>query len=95
MIWFWDLYLGADGDRDDPKAAPMQAADVSGLPPATVLTMEFDLLRDEGAAYAERLREAGVPVKYICYEGQLHTSYSSSAAIDRGKDIIAEVLCIL
>ena len=69
----------------------MQAADVSGLPPATVLTMEFDLLRDEGAAYAERLREAGVAVKYICYEGQFHTSYSSSATIDRGKDIIAGV----
>lgn len=91
MVWFWDMYIGKDGNADDPKAAPMQAADVSALPPATVLTMEFDPLRDEGAAYADRLREAGVAVKYICYQGQIHTSYNSSAAIERGREIITEV----
>ena len=91
MIWFWDNYLGAGGDTSDPLSSPLLAADLSGLPPATLLTMEFDVLRDEGAAYADRLREAGVPVTYHCYEGQIHTSYSSSTAIDAGKSVIAEV----
>jgi acetyl esterase len=91
MIWFWDHYIGVDGDADDAKAAPIRATDLSGLAPATVLTMEFDPLRDEGADYADRMSEAGVAVKYLNYEGQMHTSYSSSLAIDRGKDIVAEV----
>ncbi|HJM89403.1 MAG TPA: alpha/beta hydrolase [Dehalococcoidia bacterium] len=91
MIWFWDHYLGADGDTSNPLSSPLQAADLSGLPPATLLTMEFDPLRDEGAAYADRLREAGVPVTYHCYEGQIHTSYRSSTVIDAGKTVIAEV----
>lgn len=57
---------------DNPEVAPLHRKDVSGLPPAVIITAEFDPLRDEGYAYAERLRKAGVPVDYVCFGGQIH-----------------------
>jgi cation diffusion facilitator CzcD-associated flavoprotein CzcO/acetyl esterase/lipase len=73
MRWFWDHYAG-EGDRTDPRAAPLRAADLSNLPPAVVVTAEFDPLRDEGVAYAEAMAAAGVPVQQINARGHLHTS---------------------
>ena len=75
MHWFWDHYADP-ADRTDPKAAPLRAADLSGLPPATIVTCEFDPLRDEGNAYAAALAAAGVPVELIEAQGQTHTSIS-------------------
>lgn len=63
----WDMYLGADADRSSPLAAPLLAADFSGLPPAHVITAEFDPLKDEGLAYACKLEAAGVPVVHNRY----------------------------
>ncbi len=75
MRWFIGHYLGADrehGDPSDPRISPLRADDLSGLPPAQVLTAEFDPLRDEGDAYASRLAEAGVAVDHVTHPGLVH-----------------------
>ena len=73
MQWFWDHYADAD-DRQNPKASPLLSASLAGLPPAVVVTCEFDPLRDEGDAYAAALAAAGVPVQHIQARGHIHTS---------------------
>ncbi len=73
MRWFWDHYADP-ADRRDPRAAPLYAKDLSNLPPALVVTCEFDPLRDEGAAYADALQAAGVTVRHLACRGQIHTS---------------------
>jgi cation diffusion facilitator CzcD-associated flavoprotein CzcO/acetyl esterase/lipase len=73
MQWFWDHYADPD-DRRDPKASPIRAASLTGLPPALVVTSEFDPLRDEGAAYAAALADAGVEARHLPNRGQTHTS---------------------
>lgn len=76
MHWFWDHYADPE-DRTDPKASPLLADDLSGLPPAMIVTSEFDPLRDEGDAYAAALAAAGVPVEHLQAQGQTHTSTSA------------------
>jgi acetyl esterase len=68
-------------DWTNPYASPLHAPDLSGLPPALVMTMEFDPLRDEGEAYAARLAEAGVEVDAMCWEGQFHGSISMAKLV--------------
>ena len=64
LKWFWGHYLGNSGNEKEPLASPIYADDLSGLPPALVMTAEFDPLRDEGEAYAKRLEQAGVAVTH-------------------------------
>lgn len=80
------------GDRVlDPRASPLRAASLAGLAPALVLTTSLDPLRDEGRAYAERLRAAGVPVSYFCYEGMVHGFFSFGRVIEEGNRAVQHV----
>ncbi|HEX4246265.1 MAG TPA: alpha/beta hydrolase fold domain-containing protein, partial [Pseudonocardia sp.] len=72
MEWFWDHYLRSADDERDPRAAPLLATDLSGLPPTTLVLAELDPLRDEGLAYAERLQAQGVPTQLTVYRGAAH-----------------------
>jgi acetyl esterase len=88
MAWYWDHYLKNDADASNPYAAPLQAPELSGLPPALVITAEYDPLRDEGEAYAHRLEAAGVPTVYTRYDGMIHGFFGMAAAIDKGKQAV-------
>jgi acetyl esterase len=72
MKWFWDHYLSNPSEGAQPHASPLRASDLSGLPPAMIITAEFDPLRDEGEFYAERLKAAGVPTTLTRYGGVNH-----------------------
>jgi acetyl esterase len=87
MEWFVRHYLG-DGDPKDAAVSPLHADDLSGLPPALVITAELDPLRDEGESYATRLHEAGVPTEVLRYPGQIHGFVGMATMLDDGKDAI-------
>lgn len=84
MRWYWDQYAPAGVDRGDPYLAPARAASLAGLAPAYVVTAEFDPLRDEGEAYAEALRAAGVPVVAERFAGQIHTFFVNAHYFPEG-----------
>ena len=92
MEWFASLYL-PDVDRDvsDPRVSPLLARDLSGLPPALIVTSGCDPLRDEGKAYADRLAAAGVIVEYRCVEGTIHACMSFAGAIPAGLETLSFV----
>lgn len=75
IVWFWDCYLGSNGDRRDSRVAVLHA-DLRGLPPSTVLTAEYDPLRDEGEAFARALRAAGNATITRRYLGMAHGFFS-------------------
>jgi acetyl esterase len=90
MVWFWDHYLREPGEGADPYAAPLRASSLAHLPPAMVITAEYDPLRDEGEAYARRLREAGVAVKLKRYDGIIHGFFILTGVFDEAHQAIAE-----
>jgi acetyl esterase/lipase len=94
MHWFWDHYADA-ADRTDPRASPLRADDLSGLPPAVVVTCQFDPLRDEGAAYAEAMANAGVDVRHIAARGHTHTSLTAVDVVVSGAPVRAEMAAAL
>ena len=93
MYWFWDIYC-SPADRTDPRASPLRGK-LAGLPPAFVVTCEFDPLRDEGIAYAEALAGAGVPVEQLEARGHFHASFTMVDVVITGvsgRARMAEVL---
>lgn len=95
MKWYWDLYLNDPADASNPYAAPAMATHLHGLPPALVITAECDPLCDEGAAYAQRLRAAGVLTTYTCYDGMIHGFFGMPAVLDKGKRAVDEAAAAL
>jgi acetyl esterase len=91
MRWFWGHYLAHDEDGDHPYASPLRAKSLSGVAPALVITAEYDPLRDEGEAYAARLRSAGVPVTLSRYEGMIHAFIRLTHRFDKAREAIGEV----
>ncbi len=84
MEWFFKHYVPKGTDPLDTRLSPLRRSDLSGLPPAWVLTAGYDPLRDEGKAYADKLRAAGVPVEYVNEPQMIHGFFQLSGAIDTG-----------
>lgn len=95
MIWFWNHYLTDKSAWEDPRAAPLRAKDLRNLPPALVITAEYDPLRDEGELYAKRLQEAGVPVRLVRYEGVIHGFFGKAHRLDRAREAIGDAAASL
>ena len=91
MEWFWSLYLPDAAARSVPDASPLRAEDLSNLPPAIVITAEYDPLRDEGIAYAQRLKAAGVPVTHRHHEDMFHDFLAFVNLIDAGNEAVQQV----
>ena len=90
MEWFWNHYLRNPNDGENPYASPLRGQRLSNLPPAWVFTAEFDPLRDEGEAYAKRMKDAGVTVEYTEYKGMIHGFFSLGHIFDQGKKAVAD-----
>jgi acetyl esterase len=88
---YWGLYLGATSDPDHPYASPLRAAALGGLPPALVVTAEYDPVRDDGERYAARLAAAGVPTTLSRYEGMIHAFYLMGGVLSRTSDLVDEI----
>jgi len=86
MTWFWDHYCPDIEQRNNPLVSPLLASDLSGLPPALVITAEFDPLRDEGEAYAERMQAAGVDVELRRFDGLIHAFFSMAGVIGAARE---------
>jgi acetyl esterase len=91
MLWYWDQYVPDVNRRLEPYASPLRAADLSGLAPALVLTAGYDVLRDEGERYAERLRDSGTPATHVRYGGMIHGFLRRYPFFDRGREAVDEI----
>ena len=103
MQWFWDQYTTNPQERAEITASPLRATkdQLAGLPQALVITAEADVLRDEGEAYADKLREAGVPVTAVRYAGAIHDfvmlnalrgTHAAEAAINQAVAFLRQAL---
>jgi len=85
MSMYKKYYLNNDDDAENPYVSPLKAKDLSRLPPAMVITAEFDPLRDEGKEYAKRLNEYGTSAEYRCYTGMIHGFFEFSGISDQAE----------
>ena len=92
MRWFFDRYLNGPDEADDPRVSPLRNPDLTGLPPAFVLTMEYDPLRDQGVAYGDAMRNAGNHVESITYPGLFHGCFGMDEMIDAARVPFADAV---
>ena len=91
MRWFWRCYTRTPAQAAEPYASPLRADTLLNLPPALVITAEYDPLRDEGEAYAARLERSGVPTELIRYDGVIHGFVGQFAAFPEGRAAVGKV----
>jgi acetyl esterase len=95
MRWFWHQYLESEAEGANPLASPLRAEDLEGLPPATIFTADYDPLRDEGRAYAERLQKAGIPTQYTNYPGVFHGFFAMPQELPRARQAVDDACTAL
>lgn len=95
MLWYWRQYLNSDADGESHLASPLRAKYLQGVAPAAIYTAEFDPLRDEGAAYAAKLREAGVRVQYKCCEGLIHGFMGMTKVVEPAQKALEDAAATL
>ncbi|WP_287130273.1 alpha/beta hydrolase [Candidatus Cyanaurora vandensis] len=90
MRWFWGYYLANEAEGRNPYASPLRATNFRGLPNATLITAQIDPLRSEGQAYGQKLREVGLTVKAVNYEGVAHEFFGMGAVVDKARAAVTE-----
>lgn len=90
MRWFWNHYLTSPAEADNPYVSPLRETDLRGLPPALIITAEYDVLRDEGERYGQRLAQAEVPVKVTRYDGMHHGFFQMYGIVDKARAALEE-----
>ena len=95
MVWFFDQYLPSKDAASDWRVSPLRASSHAGVAPALIVTAGFDPLRDEGDAYAQKLRDAGVTVDYLCYGGMIHGFVPMGKLLDTGNRAVSHIAASL
>lgn len=95
MVWSWGHYLRNELEGYQPYASPSRADDFRGLPPAFILTAEYDPLRDEGETYARKLEDAGVPVTLKRYDGMIHGFVRRTDLLDKAREAMSDIAATL
>jgi len=90
MAWFIEQYVREEADKLDPRCSPLLAKSLGGLPPALVITAEYDVLRDEGEAYARRLISDGVRTTLTRYTGMIHGAFQMHGMLDAGRAMLEQ-----
>jgi acetyl esterase len=91
LAWYYATYAGASHDMKDPRVSPLYATDLSSLPAAVIIAAEYDTLRDEAGAYAERLKAANVPTVYSCYPGMIHGFMQMAGLVADARRALLEI----
>ena len=91
LAWYYEQYYGADNDLKDPKVSPIFADALSNSPPALIITAEYDTLRDEAKAYADKLHNSGVETRYTCYDGMIHGFLQMAGLVTEAQAAINEI----